>query len=87
MLIILRTSFLAWWTSSQYERGVLVGIASLLFFHVFVNIGMNLGLVPVTGLPLPLLSYGGTFMFVSIFALGMVSIISYNIKRRVKNTL
>ena len=86
MLIILRTSFLAWWTSSQYERGVLVGIASLLFFHVFVNIGMNLGLVPVTGLPLPLLSYGGTFMFVSIFALGMVSIISYNIKRRVKNT-
>ncbi len=86
-LIILRISYLAWWTSNQFERGLLVGIAALLFFHVFVNIGMNLGLVPVTGLPLPLLSYGGTFMFVTILALGVVAIISYNIKRRVQNTI
>lgn len=87
MLIILRTSFLAWWTSSQYERGILMGISAMLFFHVFVNIGMNLGLVPVTGLPLPLLSYGGTFMFVTVFALGIVSTISFNIKQRAKNVI
>ena len=86
-LIILRTSYLSWWTSNQFERGLLVGIAALFFFHVFVNIGMNLGLVPVTGLPLPLLSYGGTFMFVSVLSLGVVAIISHNIARRAKNSL
>ncbi len=86
-LIIMRISFLAWWTSSQFERGILVGIGAILFFHVFVNIGMNLGLVPVTGLPLPFLSYGGTFMFVSVISLGIVMIISANIKRRVKHSI
>jgi rod shape determining protein RodA len=86
-LIIMRTSHLAWATTNQYERGLLVGIAATLFFHIFVNIGMNLGLVPVTGLPLPLLSYGGTFMFVSIFALGIVVIISNNMRMRSRNSL
>jgi len=49
-----------------------VGTASLLFVHVFVNIAMTVGLLPITGIPLPLLSYGGSFMVVIMSALGVV---------------
>lgn len=84
LMLLVRISYLAWLTSNQYERGLLVGISAIFFFHVFVNIGMNLGLVPVTGLPLPLLSYGGTFTYVSVLALGIVILISTNIHRRAR---
>jgi len=48
------------------------GIVVMLLFHVFVNIGMTIGLMPVTGVPLPLLSYGGSFVLVSMTALGLL---------------
>ena len=48
------------------------GIVGLLFFHVFVNIGMTIGLLPVKGLPLPLLSYGGSFVLATMTALGLL---------------
>jgi rod shape determining protein RodA len=48
------------------------GVVAMLFFHVFVNIGMTIGLMPVTGVPLPLLSYGGSFVLVSMTALGLL---------------
>lgn len=82
LMIIMRITYLAWVTSNQYERGILAGISAMLFFHAFVNIGMNLGIVPVTGLPLPLMSYGGTFSFVVLFCLGITSWVSYSIKQR-----
>ena len=47
-------------------------IAFLLFFHVFINIGMCVRLCPVTGLPLPLVSYGGTFLVTTLAYLGIV---------------
>src|SRR5262249_59740087 len=40
---------------------IAVGVVTLIFSHVFINIGMNIRIVPVTGIPLPLLSYGGGF--------------------------
>lgn len=49
-----------------------VGILSILAFQVSVNIGVNLGLVPVTGLPLPIFSYGGTSLVSTLGALGIV---------------
>jgi len=48
------------------------GVVVMLFFHVFVNIGMTIGLMPVTGVPLPLLSYGGSFVLVTMTALGLL---------------
>jgi rod shape determining protein RodA len=48
------------------------GIVVLLFFHVFINIGMTIGLMPVKGLPLPLLSYGGSFVLATMTALGLL---------------
>lgn len=48
------------------------GVVAMLFCHVFINIGMTIGLMPITGLPLPLLSYGGSFVWASMTALGLL---------------
>ncbi len=53
-------------------RLLAVGVVVMLFSHVFVNIGMNIRLMPVTGVPLPLLSYGGTSIVCSLLALGLL---------------
>jgi rod shape determining protein RodA len=49
-----------------------VGVVTLLFSHVFINIGMNIRIVPVTGIPLPLLSYGGSSVMGSLIAIGIL---------------
>lgn len=49
-----------------------IGVTALLFTHVVVNIGMNIGLMPVTGIPLPLLSAGGTSVLCSLIAIGIL---------------
>lgn len=49
--------------STRFGRVYGYGVASILFFHVFVNIGMAIGLLPVIGIPLPFISYGGSSMF------------------------
>lgn len=49
-----------------------VGVMSMLLFHVFENIGMNLGIMPITGIPLPLVSQGGSSVLASFVALGLV---------------
>ena len=54
-----------------------VGVMAALFWHHFVNIGMVIGLLPIVGIPLPLLSYGGTNMLTTMAALGLVSSVSY----------
>ncbi len=48
------------------------GVVTMLFTHVFVNIGMNIRLMPVTGIPLPLLSYGGSSVLCSMIAIGIL---------------
>ena len=56
------------------------GLAGLLFAHIFVNIGMTIGLLPITGLPLPLVSSGGSFMLSTLAAFGLVQ--SIYVRRR-----
>ncbi len=53
-------------------RLLAMGVVALLFSHVFVNIGMNIRLMPVTGIPLPLLSYGGSSVVCSLIAAGIL---------------
>ena len=48
------------------------GVISFLFFHIFINIGMAMGLMPATGLPLPFISYGGTFMLSNFAGIGLL---------------
>ncbi len=81
-LLIFRLSYVALKSTNQYERGICMGTSGMLFFHVFVNIGMNLGLVPVTGLPLPFLSYGGTFMVVTLMLVGLCASISRDLPKK-----
>jgi rod shape determining protein RodA len=65
-------------TISRDRFGVLiaVGIATIFLFHVFVNIGMAMGIMPVTGLPLPFISYGRSSLVVSILSLGLLQSIA-----------
>lgn len=58
--------------TDKIGRLLCVGVVAMIFCHVFINIAMTVGLVPITGLPLPLLSYGGSFMVVTMSALGIV---------------
>ena len=55
-----------------YPRLICVGVATWFGFQSFINIGMCLGLMPVTGIPLPFVSYGGTALLANMFALGLV---------------
>jgi rod shape determining protein RodA len=61
-------------TLSKNSYGVLVagGIAVSLLFQVFVNVGMNLGIMPITGIPLPLMSYGGSSVLATFLAIGVL---------------
>ena len=49
-----------------------VGVVTLLFSHIFINIGMNIRIMPVTGVPLPLISYGGSSVLGSLIAIGLL---------------
>ncbi len=65
-------------TLSKNSYGTLVagGIAVALLFQVFVNVGMNLGIMPITGIPLPLMSYGGSSVLATFLAIGVLQSIN-----------
>ena len=56
---------------------MVIGIMGILFWHMFINIGMVIGLLPIVGVPLPLLSYGGSSMLTTMVGLGLVSSVAY----------
>ena len=66
---ILRSAFTA---VDGFARQSSIGIAVLIFIHLFINIGMSVGVTPITGLPLPFLSYGGSFVVSMMLALGFM---------------
>lgn len=57
---------------NTFGRLIAAGVVTLMFMHVFINIGMVMGLLPVVGVPLPLLSYGGTSLISTVVGLGFV---------------
>jgi len=59
-------------TKSSFSSLLALGIILGLFFQVFVNVGMVMGLMPVVGIPLPLMSYGGTSMIITLASLGIL---------------
>ena len=67
MLFILRLLYLASRAKKKFKRIFILSLASIFFFHLLVNVGMTIGLMPVIGIPLPLISYGGS----SILAFGI----------------
>lgn len=56
----------------RYSAELVVALSVMFFLQVFINIGMNMGLFPVTGIPLPFLSYGGSSLLASLLAIGLI---------------
>jgi len=63
LVLLFRIVFIAERQRSNFSRIYGYGVASVIFFHVFINVGMTIGLVPVIGIPLPLISYGGSSLW------------------------
>ena len=72
LLIILRMMYLARYTADRFGQMVILGVMAMLLFHVFENVGMTTGLMPVTGIPLPFLSYGGSNLVTNMGGIGLV---------------
>ena len=72
---IIKRSFLS---KDRFSSLALIGIATILLAHVFVNTAMTVGLIPVKGLPFPFLSAGGSFLIASYIMVGLVLKLSVN---------
>lgn len=70
-LLLWRILNLATKTNNQFAYLIYIGVFSLLFVQIFINIGMNLGLLPITGITLPLISYGGSSLASTMMGLGI----------------
>ncbi|RHW42592.1 rod shape-determining protein RodA [Neobacillus notoginsengisoli] len=80
-ILIYRIIVIALQNKGQYESIIATGVISMLTFHIFENIGMVIGLVPITGIPLPLLSYGGSSLLSTLLALSIILNISAKTKK------
>ena len=72
LIILMRAFAIARRTSDPYGRLVATGVTAWFAFQIFENIGMTLGLMPMTGVPLPFLSYGGSSMFATLIGFGLL---------------
>jgi rod shape determining protein RodA len=72
LFLLLQGIFVAFFARDQMGRLIVVGAVAMLFTHAFENAGMNMILTPITGLPMPFISYGGTFLLVCMFLMGMM---------------
>lgn len=72
----------------RFGELIVVGVASMLFIQIVINIGMNAGLLPITGITLPLLSYGGSSIVTTLIGLGLVSSVErFGLKRAEIDTI
>jgi rod shape determining protein RodA len=71
-ILLLLGLYIASRARDQLGRLIAVGVVLLLFTHIFMNIGMTVAVTPITGLPLPMVSYGGTFLLITISCLGLL---------------
>jgi len=79
--VVILSLFLVWlWRAVAIAMGardslgmlIAVGVTSMMAFHVFVNVGMTIGLMPITGIPLPFLSHGGSALVTALMAVGLL---------------
>ena len=65
-----------------YGKYIATGVGAMFLFHLFENVGMCIGLTPVTGIPLPFISYGGSSLITNMLAVGLVMSVDYHNKPR-----
>lgn len=83
-LIVFRCFRAAKKADNSFGRYICTGIGAMLLFHVFENVGMCIGLMPVTGIPLPFISYGGTSLVTNMIAVGLVMSVTYHNKPKTR---
>jgi len=81
--VIFRSLHLAVRAKDHFGSYIIIGVISMFMFHVFENIGMQLGAMPITGIPLPMMSYGGSNMLTTMTAFGLV--LNVNMRSQRKN--
>ncbi|MDD4797458.1 MAG: FtsW/RodA/SpoVE family cell cycle protein, partial [Eubacteriales bacterium] len=72
MFLIIRMLVMSRRTFDRFGSYIIVGVMAMMAFHIFENIGMALGVMPVTGIPLPFFSYGGSSMWTNLLGMGLV---------------
>lgn len=72
LFVIYRSLLIAFQAKDMFGTLIVIGITSMFLFHILVNVGMTIGVMPITGIPLPLLSYGGSSMLSNLLALGLI---------------
>ena len=85
-LLIYHIMKMAMDTKNQFYTYICVGVISMIGFHVFQNVGMTIGVMPITGIPLPFISYGGSALLGNMMALGLIFSIAYHFKRYMFST-
>jgi len=80
-LLIYHITKVALETKNSFYTCICVGVISMVTFHVFQNIGMTVGVLPITGIPLPFISYGGSSLLGNMLAIGLVFSIRYHYKK------
>lgn len=81
ILLILRCIKTAKNSNTLFGKYICVGVAAMFIFHTAENCGMCIGLTPVTGIPLPFISYGGTSLMTYMIAVGLVMSVSYRSRK------
>jgi len=76
-----RCIYIAWYSRERYGSYIVMGLVAMMFAHFLENIGMNIGLLPVTGIPLPFISYGVSSVTTNLMAVGIILSISLRKKR------
>lgn len=72
LLLILRSLRIAFYSKDDFACLVSFGVASMFFWHIFINLGMSIGIVPVVGAPLPFMSYGGSSTVAFSMGIGLL---------------
>ena len=79
LIILLRIIYIIRQTSNTFGSLIASGIFGMFFFHFIVNVGMVMGIMPITGIPLPFLSYGGSALLTNMLSIGIL--MSINARR------
>lgn len=72
LLFMWRMLYIAGTVRDKFGQLIITGVVSMMLFHIFENIGMNVNVMPVTGIPLPFISYGGSNLWTNMLAVAMV---------------
>lgn len=75
-VLLLRTTRIAARSGNPFASLVAFGLTAAFFTHILVNVGMTIGLMPITGIPLPFFSYGGSFMLTCWLSIGILALVS-----------